>query len=117
MTAKKILLSAIVTSLFGFVVMVPGLKAMDCTMMKSMNHEKCGTNSGSGTNAPVKNPLKQSLKGPQAKIGDVLMCPVLGPKFTVTAKSPYAVIKGKKIYVCCAGCVEPLKKDPGKYLK
>jgi YHS domain-containing protein len=59
----------------------------------------------------------QTYSSPQAKIGDNVVCPVLGTKFTVTAKSVYADIKGKRYYTCCAGCPEMLKSEPDKYLK
>jgi YHS domain-containing protein len=42
------------------------------------------------------------------------VCPVLGDKID---KNIYADYQGKRVYFCCAGCVEPFKKDPGKYLK
>ncbi len=29
----------------------------------------------------------------------------------------YADVKGRRVYVCCAGCIKPVKKDPDKYLK
>jgi hypothetical protein len=25
-------------------------------------------------------------------------------------------VKGKRIYVCCAGCISPIKKDPAKFI-
>jgi YHS domain-containing protein len=41
-------------------------------------------------------------------------CPVLGNKID---KSLYADYKGKRVYFCCAGCVDEFKKDPEKYIK
>ena len=41
-------------------------------------------------------------------------CPVMGGKIN---KAQYADVKGKRIYVCCKGCIAPLKADPDKYLK
>ena len=42
------------------------------------------------------------------------VCPVMGGK--INPKLYYAY-KGKKIYVCCAGCIPVIKKNPEKYLK
>jgi YHS domain-containing protein len=41
-------------------------------------------------------------------------CPVMGGKID---KSQYVDVKGKRIYVCCAGCVAKIKADPDKYIK
>lgn len=41
-------------------------------------------------------------------------CPVMGGKIN---KSLYADVKGKRIYVCCAGCIKPIKANPDKYIK
>jgi len=59
----------------------------------------------------------QTLGSPEVKPGDTVCCPVMGTKFTVTKKSYFAVIGDRKVYVCCPGCLEPLKADPAKYLK
>jgi YHS domain-containing protein len=41
-------------------------------------------------------------------------CPVMGNKIN---KAIYADHEGKRVYFCCAGCVDTFKGDPGKYLK
>ncbi|OVE82402.1 hypothetical protein BVY04_01070 [bacterium M21] len=41
-------------------------------------------------------------------------CPVMGGKINTKL---YADTDGKRIYVCCAGCIAPIKKDPAKYIK
>ncbi len=41
-------------------------------------------------------------------------CPVLGGGIS---KSVYTDYKGKRVYFCCAGCVDEFKKNPEKYLK
>jgi len=41
-------------------------------------------------------------------------CPVMGGEID---KSQYVDYKGKRIYVCCSGCLEKLKKNPEKYIK
>lgn len=68
----------------------------------------CNSSSGAKT---------QTLKSPEAKIGDKLICPVMNSKFEVKEDTLYTEIDGKKYYVCCKGCIEPLKTNPKKYLK
>ncbi|MFC1737344.1 hypothetical protein ACFL1X_14625, partial [Candidatus Hydrogenedentota bacterium] len=41
-------------------------------------------------------------------------CPVMGGKID---KKHFADVRGKRIYVCCPGCIEKIKKDPVKYIK
>ena len=41
-------------------------------------------------------------------------CPVLGNDID---KSVYVDIDGKRIYVCCPGCIDAIKKNPQKYIK
>ena len=41
-------------------------------------------------------------------------CPVLGGAID---KSLFVDYKGKRIYVCCSGCIEPVKADPEKFLE
>ena len=42
------------------------------------------------------------------------ICPVLGNKID---KKVYTDYNGKRIYFCCAGCIDKFKKDPDTYLK
>ena len=42
------------------------------------------------------------------------ICPVMGGKIDPDL---YYTYKGKKIYVCCPGCIAAIKKNPEKYLK
>lgn len=41
-------------------------------------------------------------------------CPVMGGKID---KALFCDVEGKRIYVCCAGCIKSIKKDPAKYIK
>jgi YHS domain-containing protein len=41
-------------------------------------------------------------------------CPVMGGKVD---KSLYLDVDGKRIYVCCKGCIATLQKDPTKYIR
>ena len=42
------------------------------------------------------------------------LCPVMGGPID---KSQFVDYKGKRIYVCCGGCVAKIKKNPAKYVK
>ena len=42
------------------------------------------------------------------------MCPVMAGKVD---KNLYADHEGKRVYFCCAGCVDEFKKNPAKYIK
>ena len=41
-------------------------------------------------------------------------CPAMGGKIDT---SLYVDHDGKRIYVCCAACIDAIKKDPAKYIK
>ena len=41
-------------------------------------------------------------------------CPIMGGKIN---KEVYADHDGKRVYFCCAGCIEPFKKNPEKHIK
>ena len=41
-------------------------------------------------------------------------CPVMGGKIN---RSLFVDAKGKRIYVCCPGCIGKVKADPDKYIK
>lgn len=57
----------------------------------------------------------QTAKGGDAKEAKVqTTCPVMGGKID---KNLYVDVEGKRIYVCCNGCIGAIKKDPAKYIK
>lgn len=41
-------------------------------------------------------------------------CPVMGGNID---KKLFVDFDGKRIYVCCGGCIDKIKKDPAKYVK
>lgn len=41
-------------------------------------------------------------------------CPVMGGEID---KALFVDYEGKRIYVCCDGCIGKIKKDPAKYVK
>ena len=42
------------------------------------------------------------------------LCPVMGGTIN---KSKFVDYDGKRIYVCCDGCIDKVKKDPAKYVR
>ena len=49
-----------------------------------------------------------------AKVKAQTKCPVMGGKIN---KKQYVDVKGKRIYVCCPGCIGTIKADPDKYIQ
>ena len=41
-------------------------------------------------------------------------CPIMGNKIN---KNLFVDAQGKRIYVCCGGCIAKIKADPEKYIK
>lgn len=41
-------------------------------------------------------------------------CPVMGGKID---KDLYVDVEGKRIYACCAGCLDKIREEPDKYIK
>ena len=67
---------------------------------------------------PVKNDPQKYIRELESK-GVTLektqtICPVLGGKID---KKVYTDYEGKRIYFCCAGCIEQFKAETEKYLK
>ena len=50
---------------------------------------------------------------PQKALAPQTTCPVMGGAID---KTLYVDYQGKRIYVCCAGCISEVKKDPQKYI-
>jgi len=42
------------------------------------------------------------------------VCPVMGGKIN---KAVHADVGGKRVYLCCRGCIRTVQKDPDKYLE
>lgn len=53
-------------------------------------------------------------KGAAATVKAQTVCPVMGGKIN---KAQYADVDGKRIYVCCPGCIGKIKANPAKYVK
>ncbi len=70
-----------------------------------------------GCIAPIKKDPEKYIKKLAAK-GEYPMklqtvCPVMGGKIN---KAMFVDHEGQRIYVCCKGCIAPIKKDPAKYI-
>lgn len=48
------------------------------------------------------------------KVKKQTTCPVMSGQIN---KAQYADVKGKRIYVCCKGCISKIEADPDKYIK
>ncbi|MBN2135023.1 MAG: YHS domain-containing protein [Acidobacteria bacterium] len=57
---------------------------------------------------------KSSDHHSEMKAGNQVMCPVMGNKIN---KDVYADYNGKRVYFCCAACIDKFNKDPEKYIK
>jgi len=67
-----------------------------------------------GTTWAEKGHEHNTSKVEEAKITPQTTCPVMGGKIN---KDLYVDHDGKRVYVCCKGCVDAVKKDPQKYIK
>ena len=66
----------------------------------------CGN---SANKTEIKSPAK-----PAAQTKAQTECPVMGGKIN---KEQFTDVKGKRIYVCCKGCIGKIEADPDKYIK
>ena len=57
---------------------------------------------------------KQAASESTAAEGPQTTCPIMGGKIN---KDLFADHDGKRVYVCCSGCLEPLKKDAAAHIK
>lgn len=46
--------------------------------------------------------------------GKQTLCPVMNYKIN---KDLHVDVDGKRVYVCCASCIDKIKTDPAKYLE
>jgi hypothetical protein len=44
------------------------------------------------------------------------VCPVTGERLGGMGKPVKITVKGKTVFLCCAGCEDAVRKDPDKYL-
>jgi len=83
--------------------LVAGLLAATATAGPGCS-KSCASSCGVGKRA----------KAPEAEIlKEQTTCPVMGRPID---KSLYVDVNGKRVYVCCQGCIAAVKADPDKYL-
>ena len=83
--------------------------------VKACTHEKDGKACTHEKDGKACCPHEKDAKACKtSKLNPQTSCPVMGEKIDTTLYYDY---NGKKIYVCCAGCIGEVKKDPEKYLK
>lgn len=58
--------------------------------------------------------ISRQKASPMKVLAPQTTCPVQGGPID---KNLYVDYRGKRIYVCCAGCINEVKKDPEKYIK
>ncbi len=58
--------------------------------------------------------VRQTMEQPAQVQGRQTVCPVMGGEIN---KDLYVDHDGKRIYVCCQGCIEQVRKDPEKYIQ
>lgn len=69
------------------------------------------------TAAPAKtDTLKTAIKSSAVKntLKPQSTCPVMGEPIN---KKLFVDYNGQRIYICCKGCIAPIKSDPEKYIK
>jgi YHS domain-containing protein len=57
--------------------------------------------------------MGRALAADNATPSPQTVCPVMGGKVNKTLFVDY---DGKRVYVCCPGCLPDLKQDPAKYI-
>ena len=73
------------------------------------------TDNGKKAESKAIAPLAKENKGEKTVVLKTqTMCPVMKGQIN---KSLYVDAKGYRIYVCCSGCIDEIKKDPDKYIK
>lgn len=82
------------------------LCTMGCTALMTA-HVACAKEASSADSKENTSTNAAAVK-PQTK------CPVMGGAID---KSKFVDFDGKRIYVCCGGCIATIKKDPAKYVK
>jgi len=66
-----------------------------------------------GVAAAGEHPRNHGEEAQQTKVTPQTTCPVMGGKIS---KDLYVEHDGKRIYVCCPGCIGKIKADPAKYI-
>ncbi len=89
----------------------------------------CSNQPGPNRSSEPLGPMVQSPEGASlpeglAKLSETqrmaalkqVVCPVTGAKLGSMGGPPVITVNERDVFLCCAGCEEELRKDPGKYL-
>ena len=87
-----------------------------CSAAKSGEAVTDGSTKASAGCCAGKSAVKCPVTGQTAEMKSSMQekCPVMNRAID---KKLYVDHDGKRIYVCCPGCIEKVKADPGKYIK
>jgi hypothetical protein len=64
--------------------------------------------------AQAPTPAKNATPAATTQVKAQTTCPVMGGAVN---KSLFVDAEGKRIYVCCGGCIKNVTKEPAKYIK
>ena len=64
--------------------------------------------------AQAPGPAKDAAPAATTPVKAQTTCPVMGGPID---KNVFVDVAGKRIYLCCGGCVDAVKKNPAKYIK
>ncbi len=102
------------------------MKRLHPILVATLLSSSCETSSqdtvtpGGGSAAPQQpaDPLagRPVVPNPDAREGDVTICPYSGRKFVVEASSPRWEYEGTTYVFCAEKALDEVKKDPAKYL-
>ncbi len=97
MSSKRIVVALLMGVIISMFVVTTVTAGPGCS-------KKCASTCGAGKKA----------KAPETEVIKVqTTCPVMGNPIN---KSLYTDVDGKRVYVCCQGCIAAIKADPDKYL-
>ncbi len=87
-----------------------------------LNHDLAATYFGAtrGPSTPASAPPSASPQAPAAEdrllAAKQKICPVTGEPLDSMGGPIRVEVAGRIVFVCCEGCIKPLRKDPAKYL-
>ena len=85
--------------------LVTGLLIIGCEKKESQTAEPATVET---PQVAEEQPATASVGAPQT------VCPLMGGKIN---KNIFADYEGKRVYFCCAGCMDSFNKEPAKYIK
>ncbi len=80
---------------------------------KHQHADSDGSSHKHGDSTSTESKEHKTYKTALITAGTQTKCPVMGGTIN---KAMYVDAVGKRVYVCCAGCINKLKADPAKYI-